>query len=318
MPGAYSAADPLPGGELAAFAAAVEAGSVQGAADALALTQSAATKRIANLERRLGAEVFQRGRFGVRPTQLGRTIYPFARRALDALAEVGEAAQSLDTAGADLRLSASLTIGEFLLPGWLAQFRVRRPKVRPQLEVVNSSLAVAAVRERHAHIGFVEGLDPLDEFESLPIATDRLLVVVAASHHWARRRSVAPRELLTEPYVTREAASGTRAVADTALAHAGVALSPTLQAASLQSVKRTIAEAGFTLISELAIEAEQRAGILAGVPVRGIEMQRELHAIRRPRPRAPAVAREFWIWLAQRSQAARAGSDGALPAAPNA
>lgn len=298
MHGTFSAADPLPGGELAAFAAAVETGSVQGAADALVLTQSAATKRIANLERRLGGEVFERGRFGVRPTELGRTVYPFARRALDALAEVGHTARSLDSAAADLHISASLTIGEFLLPAWLAQLRPEHPKIRPQLEVVNSTLAIAAVRERRAHVGFVEGLDALDEFESLLVATDRLLVVVGARHPWARRRSVAPRDLLTEPYLTREAASGTRTVAEAALARVGVVLEPALQAASLQSVKRAIGDEGFTLISELTIEAERRAGVLVGLPVRGVDLQRELHAIRRPRQRPPAVAREFWNWLA--------------------
>lgn len=65
-------ANPLPGSELAAFVAAVEAGSVHGAADALQLTQSAVTKRILTLEQRVGGRLLERGRFGVRPTELGR------------------------------------------------------------------------------------------------------------------------------------------------------------------------------------------------------------------------------------------------------
>jgi DNA-binding transcriptional LysR family regulator len=64
----------LAGSELAAFVASVEAGSVHGAADALRLTQSGVTKRIQTLERRVGGRLFERGRFGVRPTQLGRTV----------------------------------------------------------------------------------------------------------------------------------------------------------------------------------------------------------------------------------------------------
>jgi molybdenum-dependent DNA-binding transcriptional regulator ModE len=119
-----SDADPLPGGELAAFAAAVESGSVQGAADALQLTQSAATKRIQSLERRIGDPLLDRGRFGARPTALGRTVYPLAKRALDALADVAHAVElSAAQSTKQLRLSASLTIGEFLLPSWLARFR---------------------------------------------------------------------------------------------------------------------------------------------------------------------------------------------------
>jgi DNA-binding transcriptional LysR family regulator len=109
----------LAGSELAAFVAAVEAGSVHGAADALQLTQSAVTKRIQALERRVGGRLFERGRFGVRPTELGRTVYPAAKRALEALAGVAELVELSRAAGSmDLRLSASHTIGEFLLPGW--------------------------------------------------------------------------------------------------------------------------------------------------------------------------------------------------------
>src|SRR3979409_764418 len=148
MPGSASAANPLAGSELAAFVAALEAGSVHGAADALQLTQSAVTKRIQALERRVGGRLFERGRLGVRPTELGRTVYPAAKRALEALANVAELIELSRAQGSmDLRLSASHTIGEFLLPGWLADFRRAHPDVHPQLEIINSQGLIDTVRE---------------------------------------------------------------------------------------------------------------------------------------------------------------------------
>jgi DNA-binding transcriptional LysR family regulator len=76
------------------------------------------TKRIQALERRVGGRLLERGRFGVRPTELGRTVYPAAKRALEALGSVAELVElSRDQGGIALRLSASPTIGEFLLPG---------------------------------------------------------------------------------------------------------------------------------------------------------------------------------------------------------
>jgi DNA-binding transcriptional LysR family regulator len=300
--------DPLPGGELAAFAAAVESGTVQGAADALRLTQSAATKRIQNLERRVGRPLLDRGRLGVRPTLAGRTIYPLARRALDALAEVALAADLMSANTLmELRLSASLTIGEFLVPSWLAQFRARWPQIHPQLEVINSRGVAVAVRERRAEIGFVEGLDPVTQWESIAVARDQLMVVVAAEHPWARGRSVGAPDLLSEPYLTRERDSGTRAVADAALARAGITLEPALEAASLQSLKRAIREGGFTLISELAIEAEQRAGVLTGLPIRGVDLRRELRAIRRRAPKLSEAAQAFWAWLLELAEPTERG-----------
>jgi DNA-binding transcriptional LysR family regulator len=293
-----SVANPLAGGELAAFVAAVEAGSVHGAADALQLTQSAATKRIQMLERRVGGRLLERGRFGVRPTELGRTVYPAAKRALEALDSLAQLIELSRAAGSmDLRLSASHTIGEFLLPGWLADFRRERPEVHPQLEIVNSQGVVDAIRENRSEIGFIEGPDSPAGLQTLAVAHDEIVVVVAADHPWARRRSVTVGDLVTDSYLTREAASGTRAVATSALTRAGVELIPALQAASAQSLKRALAGGGFTLISRLTIEVEERAGTLAGLPVRGLDLHRELRAVRRRRPAPSATARAFWRWL---------------------
>jgi DNA-binding transcriptional LysR family regulator len=303
--GATSAANPLPGSELAAFVAAVEAGSVQGAADALQLTQSAVTKRIQAFERRVGGTLLERGRFGVRPTELGRVVYLPAKRALQQLESVAQAVDlSHGRSNVDLRLSASHTIGEFLLPGWLAEFRDDHPAVHPLLEIVNSRGVLDAIRENRSEIGFVEGLDSLEGIEALTVARDELVVVVAAEHRWARRRWIAARDLATEPYLSREAASGTRAVAAAALHAAGVELAPTLQAASAQSLKRALTAGGFTLMSRLAIEAEERAGTLAGLRVRGLDLKRELCAVRRRRPAAIGAARKFWRWLDKRPASA--------------
>jgi DNA-binding transcriptional LysR family regulator len=283
----------------------VEAGSVQGAADALQLTQSAVTKRIQAFERRVGGTLLERGRFGVRPTELGRVVYLPAKRALQQLESVAQAVDlSHGRSNVDLRLSASHTIGEFLLPGWLAEFRDDHPAVHPLLEIVNSRGVLDAIRENRSEIGFVEGLDSLEGIEALTVARDELVVVVAAEHRWARRRWIAARDLATEPYLSREAASGTRAVAAAALHAAGVELAPTLQAASAQSLKRALTAGGFTLMSRLAIEAEERAGTLAGLRVRGLDLKRELCAVRRRRPAAIGAARKFWRWLDKRPASA--------------
>jgi DNA-binding transcriptional LysR family regulator len=298
MSGLVSVANPLDGSGLAAFVAAVEAGSVHGAADALQLTQSAVTKRIQTLERRIGGRLFERGRFGMRPTELGCAVYPAAKRALEALGSVAELVELSRAQGSmDLRLSASQTIGEFLLPGWLADFCRERPEVHPRLELVNSHAALDAIRENRSEIGFIEGPDSPAGVQTLTVARDEIVVVVVAEHAWARRRVVTPRDLVGESYLAREEAAGTRAVATAALARAGIELTPALEASSFQSLKRALVGGGFTLISRLTIEAEERAGVLVGLPVRGVDLHRELRAIHRRRPALSTAARAFWRWL---------------------
>jgi DNA-binding transcriptional LysR family regulator len=294
LAGAY-----LDPGELAAFVAAVESGTVGGAAEVLELTQSAATKRLLGLERRLGVTLLERGRFGVRPTHAGRLLYPEAKQALAALARAAEAVGTHAAHAPSLRIAASHTIGEFLLPGWLASFRAQAPTPpRVAVEVVNSQTVLSRVREQQAEIGFIESLHALEGFDELTIARDKIVVVVGAGHRWAKRRSVPARALAEEPYLTREPGSGTRAVAAAALARAGAReLEPSLEAASTQSLKRAVLAGGFTMISRLAVEAEVQAGTLCALPVSGANLSRPLRAVRRRQSPLRGEPRRFWSFL---------------------
>lgn len=292
--------DPIPSGELAAFVAAVETGSLQAAGEALSLTQSAVTKRLQKLEAQLGATLLERGRLGVRPTALGLAVYPPAKEALRQLELVAHTAAGRRRSQSDLRLSASLTTGEFLLPGWLSAFRAEHPDVHPQLEIVNSTVALAAVRDGRSAIAFIESRDEPVGVEVLVVARDSLVVVVDPEHRWARRRSLAARELRSEPYMTRERDSGTRAVVTDSLARAGIELVPELEVASIQSLKRSISAGGFTVLSRLAIAEEQRSGRLVGIPIRDLDLSRDLRALRDASRTPTPVAAHFWGWLSQR------------------
>lgn len=296
--------EPLPARDLAAFVTAVETGTVQAAADALAVTQSAATKRIQGLERRLGVALLERGRHGVRPTEAGRVLYPDAKEALAALERAEERVRAAGEARASvLRLAASHTVGGFLLPAWLSAFRAQHSDVSPQVEVVNSPGVLRLVRAGEADVGFVEGSDDLSGLDRLTVAVDELVVVVAPQHRWARRRSVRPQELASEPFQAREAGSGTRAIAEERLARAGVALAPAVQMASTESLKRAVLDGGFAVLSCHAVATELGAGSLVALPVRGVDLTRELVAVRRAdvsAARPPSAARRLWRWLSER------------------
>ena len=287
--------DPLSGRELAAFVAAVDARTLYAAADALALTQSAVTKRIAALERRIGQPLLERGRSGVRPTAAGRALYPEARTALAALERARRSVTEADPASA-LAVAASHTVAGYLLPGWLAGFRAERGTLRIAVEVVNSPGVLAAVRAGRAELGFVEGIDPLEGLESQMLMTDVLECVVRPGHRFARREAIRPAELLDEPWIARERGSGTRAVAERALERRGIVLVPALEAASTEGLKRAVLEGGFALLSRLAVAAEVASGALAAVPVQELDLGRELRAVRLSS--RPGAASSLWEWLA--------------------
>jgi len=287
--------------ELAAFVAAIESGTVSGAADALELTQSAVSKRLQGLERRLGTSLLERGRFGVRATDGGRLLYPEAKRALSALSHAAGVLTNYAAHAPTLRLAASHTIGGFLLPGWLAAYRAGAAMPsRAHVEIVNSHGVLTSVRDGQVDIGFIESLDGVDGLEAMTIQRDEIVAVVASDHSWARLRAVPAAILGREAYLTREQGSGTRAVAAAALAAAGVpALEPTLETASPQSLKRAVLDGGFTLISRLAVEAEVQAGTLRALAVSGVDLTRPLRAVRRRRAALRADATQFWRFLSR-------------------
>lgn len=127
-------------------------------------------------------------------------------------------------------------------------------------------------------------------------------MTVAAGHPWASRRAVRPAELRDEPYVAREAASGTRTVAEAALTHARVVLEPTLEVASTQGIIRALASGGFAICSELAVADDVREGTLVTLSVRGVDLHRDLTAVHAGRTPPTPVARAFWRWLAEQGR----------------
>ena len=296
-----SLGDPLPGRELAAFVTAVETGTVQGAAEALALTQSAATKRLQALERRVGRPLLERSAQGVRATEAGAVLYPLAREALAVLVRA-EGALTSSSQKPPLIIHASRTVGETLLPEWLASFRLASPPCHVSVAITNSDAVLRAVRDRTAAIGFIEGpAGSLDGLIELVVAHDELQVVVAGDHPWARRRAIPHKALAKEAFLAREPGSGTREVAVAALGSVGIELQPALELSSAEGLKRAVLAGGFTLMSERAVEGEVAAGTLRAIPVVGVELRRALRAVRRNRPALREPARAFWSWLERTS-----------------
>lgn len=272
------------------------------------------TKRIQSLERRLAVTLFDRGRLGMRPTTVARVFYPEARQALVAL-EQAEAAviEHREDSDVAVPIAASHTIGEFLLPGWLATFRAGRRAVRFEVDIVNSVAVLAAVREQRAMVGFVEGVDTLAEVESLLVHRDEIVVVVAPAHRWAKRTSLRAQELCGDGYLARERGSGSRAVVDAALAAKGISLAPSLEVASAQSLQAR-ARRGWV---RDAVPARRRHRATRGQPLHdpGARCRPDARAARDPRVRAGESDRRRLLELAARPPAVRELKRGCASAA---
>ncbi|RSS76916.1 LysR family transcriptional regulator [Streptomyces sp. WAC06614] len=280
-------------GALELLLAVARLGSLGAAARELGITQPAASSRIRAMETLLGVALVDRSPRGSKLTDEGALVTDWALRIVEAAEAFDAGAQALrGRRDSRLRVAASMTIAEYLLPGWLIALRGQWPATAVSLQAGNSALVAARVLGHEADLGFVEGVTVPEGLASAVIAQDRLVVAVAPGHPWARRRSPVPAaELAATPLVLRERGSGTRQVLDTALAAHGGLAAPLLELASTTAVKAAaVSGAGPCVLSELALVDELAGRRLIEVPVEGAVLGRALRAIwpTGTRPAGPA------------------------------
>ncbi|NUR83724.1 MAG: LysR family transcriptional regulator [Nonomuraea sp.] len=258
-----------------------ELGSLGRAARAAGIAQPSASKRIALLERRLGLPLLERTPRGSRLTAEGKMVAGWAVQVLAAAQELMRAAQAVRHSGAaHLRVASSMTVAEYLMPRWLGELQNRLPDVQVGLDVVNSADVATRVLAGEVELGFVEGPSVPDGLDSRVVGTDRLVVVVAPGHAWARRRTaLRGPELAATPLVVREPGSGTRETLDLAFRDLHQA-HPRLELGSNSAVKGA-AQAGAApaVLSGYAVEADVATGRLMEVPLHGLNLVRNLRAV---------------------------------------
>ncbi|MFF7973119.1 LysR substrate-binding domain-containing protein [Streptomyces sp. NPDC007905] len=280
-------------GALELLLAVARLGSLGAAAREVGITQPAASSRIRSMERQLGVALVDRSPRGSRLTDAGALVTDWARRVVEAAAAFDAGARALrDRRDSRLRVAASMTIAEYLLPGWLLALHAERPDTAVSLLAGNSAKVAELLLADEADLGFVEGLTVPAGLDSTVIARDRLIVVTAPGHPWARRRRpVTPEELAATPLILRERGSGTRQVLDTAL---GGLARPLIELSSTTAVKASaVSGAGPSVLSELAVGEELAMRRLVSIPVEGVSLRRDLRAVWPTGHRPTGPAREL-------------------------
>lgn len=256
-----------------------ELGSIGQAAAALGIAQPSASNRLSSVERRLGLVLIDRTRRGSALTPDGHVIAGWAYRVLAELGGLLDGAEALRTRHAGgLRVAASMTLAEHLVPGWIGELNRANPRLHLGLEVTNSDQVAELARAGKVDIGFVESPGTPAGLAARKVAVDHLVVVVPGTHPWARKsRPLTPAELAQTPLVVREHGSGTRETVDAALRKAGVGpVKPLLELGSASAVRNAVvAGAGPAVISALDVTDRE----LVPVAVEGVDFSRVLRAV---------------------------------------
>ena len=273
-----------------------ELGSLGRAASRHRMSQPAVSMRMSQLERRLGLTLLQRSPTGARLTTAGERVVALSRRVLSETRELMAGVEALVAEErSHLRVAASLTVAEYLLPGWLAALHRKSPDAILAVEVTNSARVIARVGEQHADVGFVEGHQPWPgEMKTVVVRTDHLVMVVDPAHPWAHRQSpVTGPELAAAELIVREPGSGTRQVLENTLSAFG-GLRSHLELGSTAAILAAARRGeGPAVLSALAVADDLDTGRLVAVPTEGIKLTRSLRAVWPTDRPLPPLARDL-------------------------
>jgi LysR family transcriptional regulator, transcriptional activator of the cysJI operon len=281
--------------------------SFRRAAEVLYISQPAVTQQIKALEEELGTRVFDRSGGKVRLTAAGEVLLRHAEQAEIVLSRAVEEIGSIEgEVRGSLRVAASTTIAQYVLPRVLAEFARLHPGVRLELESANTQRVVEAVVARSAPIGLIEGPAHRQELIVDRWIEDELVLVAPAGHEWAGEE-IAVSALREAPLLVREQGSGTREVLEHALKAAGEPMDGLQVAMELGSTEALLAciEAGLGVgfASRFALERQRALGTLAMVKVKGLRVVREFGVVRPRGPETTGIVGAFAAHLAAFAQA---------------
>lgn len=260
--------------QLSVFVAVAQTGSTTGAAHHLSMSQSAVSSALSELESSLSEQLFDRRGKKLFLNDFGRLILPRVRGLFDQLDSIVHAGKE---SAAILRVAASTTISNYLLPPLLAKYHMNQTMGgKVNLLVGNTHDVLDAVRDFNADVGLIEGSCTVDEFVLEHWLDDELLIVTSPAHPLAQPGMATPEALRQADWLVREHDSGTREVLDAQIAGMLGPLHIALELANSEAIRRTVLSGyGICCLSSHVVGPDVEKGDL-------VDIGGQLPSLRRP------------------------------------
>ncbi|HHG73588.1 MAG TPA: LysR family transcriptional regulator [Persephonella sp.] len=282
--------------KLKIFKTVADTRSFSKAAELLFLSQPTVTLQIKKIENYLGITLFKREKKGVVLTEEGKLLYQYASKILDDYSLLEEGLSNLrENLQRNLRIGASTTIGDFLLPDILPDFIKNKGDIKVNLFVGNSKEIEEGILSKTFYIGLIEDEVHSNKYEKFEFFSDEIILI--ASKNTNISDVIEPEDLKKYRFVFREQGSGTRNIIEKKLEKKGVRIKADIEISSSKAIARFVANSDYlSFVSRLVVK--NLLGIhLKEVKIKGIKFTRKFYCITQKNIRLPKLDREFINYL---------------------
>lgn len=301
--------------QIAIFAAIARCGSVSQAAERLAMSQSAASNALLELERAYERPLFDRIGKSLHLNSDGRGLLPSAERLLGLAADI-DSLLAGDRPG-PLAVGATLTIGNYLATLLVADYLRQNPDSPATLHVANTHQIIASLLAFDCDLGLIEGEVSHPDLHCEPWLEDELLVFCAPGHPLAAAGRADNATLAAQDWILREPGSGTREQFERQVARQLPRVQTRLELEHTEAIKRAVESGlGIGCLSRLALREALRRGSLVEIATPQFALRRHFYlACHRQRHESLAM-RRFRELCARFTAGARDTGELVLPFIP--
>ncbi|MDP9741255.1 UNVERIFIED_ORG: DNA-binding transcriptional LysR family regulator [Bacillus sp. B2I3] len=270
---------------LKTFVTLVEVKNFTKTAEILLMSQPSVSLHIKKLEEEFQTKLFLRSPKFLKVTLTGEILYDRAKQMITIYEQTRQDIQEHDRSiKGELKIGASFTIGEYILPSLLIDLQEEYPELELQVVIGNTEEIVQAVRLYKVDIGLIEGQTNEKELSVHPFMQDELFIVSSNNHELANKEDVEITDLHDQAWVTREVGSGTREYLNHVIRSNGLKIKSILTISSNQGIKETLIKngSGLALLSRSVIERDVQNKIISIIQVKDESFNRTLSYVYSP------------------------------------
>ena len=288
--------------KLKVFCTVAETKSFSKTSEIIHLTQPAVSLQIQALEEVYETKLFDRSSSTVTLTPAGEVLYKFAKEILHLYANVEKViGEMTGLVKGSISIGASSTIGNYVLPVLITDFKKTHPKIKIHMLVGNSKRVVELLNSGNVDLGLVEGEVTRQKMAIEKILSDELLLIVPSYHPWAKKKEISISELTKEPFIFREGGSGTRQMIEKFFALHGIApqdMRISMVLGSTVAIKEAVENGlGISIVSRWAARKEVKYGSLCLLRIKEQKMMREFSLITNKGSVSSHAVDEFLTYL---------------------